>query len=375
METQANKIIKVDEKLAGKYIDIARKIVSDGGVVAFPTETVYGLAADVRNDVGLEKLNQLKKRLPDKPYTVHIASRNSLRRFVPDPIPWFAQILALKGWPGPITLVIELTEEQIAECKSQFGKLFERIYYQNAIGLRCPAHPVVRSLLDNDEMIIVAPSANPANQPPAINAKEVIDYFGDEVDLVLDGGEVRYLKPSTVIKISRDSYKILREGVMDKRAVDKLTSFNVMFVCTGNTCRSPMAEAWAKKLIAEHIGCDVSELAKYKVNVSSAGTFAGFGMPASELAVRVIKNYGIDLSEHVSQPITKPKLLESDIIYVMTEGHKDFINSLAPEVSNRVKLMKKGGVHDPIGGTEQEYARICQLLKEAIETQIKELFQ
>ncbi len=375
METQASKILKVDKADAEQWLSIAHKTLAEGGVVAFPTETVYGLAADIRNDKGLCKLNFLKKRSPEKPYTVHISKPADMKRFVPKPF-WFAQILSKKAWPGPVTLVIELDEQQIDDCKSKFGKYFDRIYHKNSVGLRCPAHLAAQALFDDSDMIIAGPSANPAGAKPAYSAEEVFEYFGHDVDVIIDAGTVKYQKPSTVVKITKKSYEILREGVIDKRTIDKLTSFNIIFVCTGNTCRSPMAEGWGKKLIAEYIGCDESELeSRYKVNISSAGTFAGFGAPASELAISVMQSYGIDISGHSSQPINLQKLLEADIIYVMTAGHKDFINTLAPQVSDKVKLIRTGGVHDPIGGTREEYARSCEMIKNAIEQEIKELFQ
>ncbi len=373
MKTQIQKIIKTDNTPLNQWQPIARKTLLSGGIVAFPTETVYGLAIDIRSESAIIKLNSLKKRSPDKPYTVHIAKPTDMKRFVPNPF-WFARILAMKAWPGPITLVIELDKQQIEECKLKFGKHFSNIYHDSGIGLRCPEHPIARELLDNSDMIIVAPSANPANKPPACTADEIIEYFGNEIDMILDAGPVKYQKPSTVVKITKNSYEILREGVIDKRTIDKLTTLNIMFVCTGNTCRSPMAEGWGKKIISEYIGCKESELEKFNVRISSAGTFAGFGAPASELAVNVMKKHNIDISSHTSQPINKQKLLETDIIYVMTEGHKDFINTLAPQVSHKVKLVRQSGVHDPIGGTQEEYARSCEMIKQAIEQQFKELF-
>ncbi len=368
------KIIKAAECSACDWLGAARKVLGAGGIVAFPTETVYGLAADALNDSAIERLNHLKRRAADKPYTVHIAKPADMKRFVPNPF-WFAQVLARKAWPGPITFVIELDESNLRECKSRFGENFDKIYYNASIGLRCPSHPIATSLLDTCDMIIVAPSANPAGESPACSVDEITDYFGNEIDLILDGGTVKYAKPSTVVKITRDSYEILREGVIDKRTIDKLTRFNIMFVCTGNTCRSPMAEGWGKKLIAEYIGCDISELDKFKVHISSAGTFAALGSPASEFSVRAMSSYGIDISSHYSQPLDLKKMREADVIYVMSEGHKDFINTLAPELSDKIKLIRKGGVPDPIGTNQAEYNRICEIIKESTEQQIKELFQ
>ncbi|MFA5864271.1 MAG: L-threonylcarbamoyladenylate synthase [Phycisphaerae bacterium] len=367
-------MIKIENHTATDWVAQAVEVLSRGGVVAFPTETVYGLAVVPGVPGALEKLNRLKIRPAEKPYTLHIGSPDKFFNYVPNP-PWPGRVLARKAWPGPLTLVVEMTEEQIRECRKKFGTLFDKLYHENSIGIRCPDHPVAISLLTNCDMPIVAPSANPADQPPALDARQVENYFGDQVDLILDAGPVKYRKASTVVKVNQCDYTVVREGIIDSRTVDRLAQFTILFVCSGNTCRSPMAQGLGRKILERLIHCPQEDFARLKINILSAGTGAGWSLPPSQSAVAAVGELGVDISEHRSQPVTAKLVNQADMIFVMSREHKEFICELVPGVGNRIKLLAEAGISDPIGGSDQNYRTCARNIEKHIEARLKELLE
>ena len=139
---------------------------------------------------------------------------------------------------------------------------------------------------------------------------------------------------------------------------------HILFVCTGNTCRSPMAGAYFKSL------CEKS--GRTDITVESAGTFAGNGEPASAQSVSVMKGYGIDLSTHKSSKLTKEKTDEADLIIAMTSSHRHHIGSMSFSALKKTRtllefMQNKGNISDPFGGTEKIYSDCFSEMKEALD--------
>src|SRR5262249_19759664 len=154
---------------------------------------------------------------------------------------------------------------------------------------------------------LVLTSANVSGKPPAVSAAEVLDAATEmtgEVDLVIDDGQCLFGQPSTVVQLVGNEWRILREGMLTKDMLNRQSACVIVFLCTGNTCRSPMAEALCKKMLAEKIGCSVAELPQKGYIVLSAGIAAVPDVAASAEAQELVKARGADLSSHLSQPIS-----------------------------------------------------------------------
>ncbi len=180
----------------------AAEVVEAGGLVAFPTETVYGLACRAEHS-SLARLDRLKGRDASKHYTLHIGQMDEYRKYVPK-IGLRAEKLIREAWPGPLTLVFELTPAQMETQKSRFdAEVVQTLYKNNSIGIRCPDHPVASLLLRLVHLPVVAPSANYAGQPPATDAQQVAAQLADDVDMILDGGPCKHKQSSTVALVDK----------------------------------------------------------------------------------------------------------------------------------------------------------------------------
>jgi L-threonylcarbamoyladenylate synthase len=179
----------------------AVRILRDGGLVAFPTETVYGLGADADNPVAVRKIFAAKGRPADHPLIVHLASAQSLPEWTRAP-PEAAHRLAERFWPGPLTLILRRGP----------GVLGEITGGQDTVGLRVPAHPVAQALLQAFDGGIAAPSANRFGRVSPTTAQHVREELGDRVQLVLDGGRCEVGIESTILDLSSGAPVLLRPG-------------------------------------------------------------------------------------------------------------------------------------------------------------------
>ncbi len=183
-----------------------------GGLVAFPTETVYGLGANATNARAVRRIYEVKGRPSDHPIIVHIASADDLDRYAAD-VTDAARALARACWPGPLTLVVRLREGTIVPDVTG-GR--------DTVALRVPAHPVALALLDELANGIAAPSANRFGKVSPTTAAHVRADLGGDVDFVLDGGPTSIGVESTIVDCSRTPPAILRLGGVDAATIDAL---------------------------------------------------------------------------------------------------------------------------------------------------------
>jgi len=188
----------------------AAQIVSAGGVIAFRTDTFYGLGADPFNVAAVSKIRELKGREENKPILLLLSEASVGDRFIADRSEAFEEV-ARKFWPGPLTIVGVAVANLPRGITAGTG----------TVGVRVPADEAVRDLVRSCGGALTATSANPSGREPARSAKEVFDYFGDRVDLIIDGGEVIATEPSTIVDVTTSPPRVIRKGAIPDDAILK----------------------------------------------------------------------------------------------------------------------------------------------------------
>jgi len=183
----------------------AAQIVLQGGVIAFPTETFYGLAADSSNEFALKKIFQVKKREEGKPLLLLVADRSWLKGLVQEISPQAGRLMD-KFWPGPLTLVFKASPHLSPLLTADTGK----------IGIRLSPHPVTQALVQAVGRAITGTSANLSGHPGTLTAREVHQSLGESLDAVLDGGKTAGGPGSTVLDLSDPTPRIIREGMISR---------------------------------------------------------------------------------------------------------------------------------------------------------------
>ncbi|MDA7980549.1 MAG: threonylcarbamoyl-AMP synthase [Pirellulales bacterium] len=367
----------VDIRKADDARDLVHRAVqalAEGRLVVFPTETVYGVAASALCADAVRRLAKIKGRKAGHPFALAVKSAEDALDYVPDLSP-LGQRLARRLWPGPVTLVFDCEhpnsllhklDPDVREAVAPGGK---------TIGLRVPAHSVILDVLRLSCGPLALTSANISGEADSTTAEQVAQSLGDDIALLFDDGPSRYGQSSTVVRVEGNDWTILREGVVTERNLLRFASMMILFVCTGNTCRSPMAETVFRALVAQRMGCKVEELEDRGVVVASAGIAAFSGSPATPEAVEVMKAGGMDLSQHESQPLTEQLVRQADHVFVMTRAHLDALLGEWPQAADRAKLLCRDGgeVADPLGRPLEHYQRTAEQMKASITEWIDEL--
>ncbi len=347
------KIFKIDplQPFEDK-IEEAAQILKSGGIIAFPTETVYGLAVVINDSLAVEKLRMVKKRAVEKNFSICIHSFSQVEEFASELSPLIYRLMK-RFWPGALTLVL----------KSKGGEM---------VGLRMPDHPVAKLLLEHVGIPIYAPSANVFGEEPPVCAEDVLRSLDGKIDAVIDSGETKWGVSSTVCKVIDNEFMILRQGAIHEEMIKAVArDKNILFVCTGNSCRSPMAEGLMKEMVKGNA----------HFTISSAGVSSYEGMPATKEAVIVMRHSGVDISAHISRRLTAEMVKQADYILVMEAGHKLYITTNFPCAQKRVFLLKEflpendgsKTIPDPIGMNINYYKEVALVIKKSIEGLVAKL--
>lgn len=213
--------------MADPIIDRAAKVLRAGGVIALPTETVYGLAADAANDRAVHRIYVIKGRPADHPLIVHLPDASLITRYAAAESPWL-QTLAARFWPGPLTLIVRKTS---AVSDLVTGG-------QPTVALRIIDHPLATAILRTFGGAVAAPSANRFGRISPTTAEHVRDDLGSDVDLIVDGGPARVGVESTIVDISGEVPAILRSGAIGPSELSDALGVPVV-VRVGGAVRAP----------------------------------------------------------------------------------------------------------------------------------------
>ena len=209
MET---KVITIDHKnIDEAVLQEAGRIIRDGGLVAFPTETVYGLGGDALNKESSRKIYEAKGRPSDNPLIIHISNMDDLKPIVEE-IPEDVYRLAEAFWPGPLTIIMK---KSVLVPKETTGGL-------DTVAVRMPSHPVARKFIEYAGGYVAAPSANVSGRPSPTRAKYVIEDMTGRIDMILDGDGIDIGLESTIVDMTGEVPMILRPGYITLDMLQKV---------------------------------------------------------------------------------------------------------------------------------------------------------
>ncbi len=333
-------------------------------VLAFPTDTVYGLGSTALVKAASRRIYQIKGRPDAKPLPVMVASAEAAGEWVEwTPV---GRALAAKFWPGLLTLVLKPTAR---------GRVLTFAEYKT-VGVRVPGHPVLLEILRRSGIPWATTSANRSGRPSLTEGQAVWEEFQEDVDYVLDGGSAPG-NESTIVDATGPVPRILREGAIPAKAILAAVQEGasaalgglrgvrrVLFVCTGNTCRSVMAEQLFRKMANER---------RLGVQAASAGLAVDSRSAVPDPVLEVLAREGIHDFSHRPSQVSKEIIDEADLVLAMTEPHRRRLVERFPSASSKVFLL--GGyaglegseVGDPIGLGVEIYGACLAQIKKALQ--------
>ena len=344
------------------------QMLVEGNVVGVPTDTVYGLAASALSEKAVERLYEIKGRDPNMPVAISVPSREAALDFLCETSP-LTRRLTHRCWPGPLTVVAPCDPERSAASQLPQTVQSRIISEHGCIGFRVVDHRVISHIHRFLAAPLLLTSSNLSGEAAVTTADAVNSEEGDSIPLLLDDGPTRYGGASTVARILGNRMEILREGVIERAAMNQFVKPVIVLVCTGNTCRSPMAETLMREKLRQKLGSEDA------VRVISAGVAAAEGSGAAPQAVEVMGAKDLDLTGHAARSLDESVINVADLILTMTRGHRAAILAAWPGMQHRVFTLRRDGgdISDPVGMPIEVYESCAQQMEAELDAWLEAL--
>ena len=355
--------------------------LAHGELIALPTETTYIACASVLHPAVVAKLAALHADDRSQRLTLLVKNKEEALDYLPS-LSATAHRLLKRCWLGPVTFAFpfdqatQLGNSSLIESFS--GDVRDHLLRDEQLWLRAPHSNLMQYVLHlSNAPVVMLELAKPhaeSSDSLVITAEEVSAAYPDVFAVIINNGAARYQQSPTVVLIQDDQFSLLQSGIVSEHIIKQLACEMYLFVCTGNTCRSPMAEGMFRKIMSDRLHCDPNALVDRGVIAASAGLAAAIGAAASPETVQIMANRGIDLSDHASQPLTNQLLDQANYIYTMTHQHRRSILAERPELKQRVEVLSRNGsdISDPIGGGMQEYVKCEYEIEQHLQSILKE---
>lgn len=352
-------------------VHIAVQALVEGRLVVLPSETAYHVFASGLKPDAVFKLTSLVENGRSRRPCVFLRSPQEALDYSPD-LSLVAGRMINRGWPGPLVLELPANCERSLVCNLT-PDVRSRLLVDGAfLPQRASTHEAIIQSMRLLPGPLVAATLITAEGRAICSGIEAARSIGDAVALLLNDGQTHHGGFATTVRVEGELCRLVSPGVIDITAVQRLSQLIVVLVCTGNTCRSPMAETLMRHLISQRFP-QLFQGEFPPVTIASAGLSAFPGGPASTEAVEAMRKRGLNLQNHQSHSVSERTLRHADLVLTMTKSHRSAILEKMPELASKVQLLSggTGDVADPFGGDASLYEACADQMEEYLKSWLK----